>query len=106
MIGIFVDPGVLPAISDEAQSRFERIFEYDSLSDRYSRFLLEELIPAVAKQYNLSTNPDDPGDRGDEYRCGGRVYGGVESAGSVSSCVEFHWDVCCDEGRGPTAGAG
>jgi sugar lactone lactonase YvrE/predicted esterase len=61
MIGIFVDPGVLPAISAEAQSRFERIFEYDSLSDRYSRFLLEELIPAVAKEYNLSTNPDDRG---------------------------------------------
>ena len=61
MIGIFVDPGVLPVISDEAQSRFERIFEYDSLSDRYSRFLLEELIPAVAKEYNLSKNPDDRG---------------------------------------------
>ncbi len=61
MIGIFVDPGVLPAISDEAQSRFNRIFEYDSLSERYSRFLLEELIPAVAKEYNLSTNPDDRG---------------------------------------------
>ncbi len=61
MIGIFVDPGVLPAISDEAQSRFERVFEYDSLSDRYSRFLLEELIPAVAMEYNLSKNPDDHG---------------------------------------------
>jgi sugar lactone lactonase YvrE len=61
MIGIFVDPGVLPAVSAEAQNRFERVFEYDSLSDRYSRFLLEELIPAVAKEYNLSTNPDDRG---------------------------------------------
>src|ERR1700724_3979557 len=59
MIGIFVDPGVLPVISDEAQSRFERIFEYDSLSDRYSRFLLEELIPEVAKKYNLSKDPND-----------------------------------------------
>ncbi len=37
MIGIFVDPGVLPAISDGVQTRFERVFEYDSLSDRYSR---------------------------------------------------------------------
>jgi gluconolactonase len=61
MIGIFVDPGVLPAVSAEAQNRFERVFEYDSLSDRYSRFLLEELIPAVAKEYNLSANPDDRG---------------------------------------------
>ncbi len=61
MIGIFVDPGVLPAVSAEVQNRFERVFEYDSLSERYSWFLLEELIPAVAKEYNLSTNPDDRG---------------------------------------------
>jgi gluconolactonase len=61
MIGIFVDPGVLPALSDSAQSRYERIFEYDSLSDRFSRFLLEELIPTVAKDYNLSKSPDDHG---------------------------------------------
>jgi gluconolactonase len=61
MIAIFIDPGVLPTIGDEKQNRFERVFEYDSLSDRYSRFLLEELIPAVAKEYNLSTNPDDRG---------------------------------------------
>src|SRR5438105_4427829 len=61
MIGIFVDPGILPAISDQAQSRFERVFECDSLSDRYSRFLLEELIPEVAKKYNLSKDPNDRG---------------------------------------------
>ncbi|MEO8126567.1 MAG: alpha/beta hydrolase-fold protein [Bryobacteraceae bacterium] len=59
LIGIFVDPGVLPPVSSEAQSRFERVFEYDSLSDRYSRFLLEELIPEVAKKYNLSKDPND-----------------------------------------------
>jgi sugar lactone lactonase YvrE/predicted esterase len=61
LIGIFVDPGVLPALSDDAQSRFERVFEYDSLSDRFSRFLLEELIPEVAKKYNLSKDPNDRG---------------------------------------------
>jgi len=59
LIGIFVDPGVLPAVSAEAQNRFERVFEYDSLSDRYSRFLLEELIPAIAKKFNLSKDPND-----------------------------------------------
>lgn len=61
MIGIFVDPGVLPALNDSAQSRFERIFEYDNMSDRFSNFLLEELIPEVGKKYNLSKNPDDRG---------------------------------------------
>src|SRR3954470_21611392 len=29
MIAIFIDPGVMPARSDEAQNRYERIFEYD-----------------------------------------------------------------------------
>jgi enterochelin esterase-like enzyme/sugar lactone lactonase YvrE len=61
MIGIFIDPGVLPALSGDAQSRYERIFEYDSLSDRFSSFLVDELIPEVAKSYNLSKNPDDRG---------------------------------------------
>jgi hypothetical protein len=59
LIGIFVDPGVLPAVSEQTQSRFERVFEYDSLSDRYSRFLVEELIPEVGRTYNLSANPND-----------------------------------------------
>jgi gluconolactonase len=61
MIGIFVDPGSLPVTNDRAQNRFERVFEYDSLSDRYSRFLLEELIPEVARNYNLSKDPNDRG---------------------------------------------
>jgi enterochelin esterase-like enzyme/sugar lactone lactonase YvrE len=61
MIGIFIDPGVLPAASDAAQSRYERIFEYDSLSGRFAEFLLNELIPEVAKKYNLSKDPNDRG---------------------------------------------
>jgi gluconolactonase len=61
MIGIFVDPGVLPTVSDQAQHRFERVFEYDSLSNRYTRFLLEELIPEVEKKYNLSQDANDRG---------------------------------------------
>jgi enterochelin esterase-like enzyme len=61
MIGIFIDPGVMPAAADSAQSRFERVFEYDSLSDRFSSFLLEEVIPEVAKKYNLSKDPNDRG---------------------------------------------
>ncbi len=67
IIGIFVNPGVLPAVkaanpAPEAVAplgRYERVFEYDSLSDRFSRFLLEELVPAVAAKYNLSQSADD-----------------------------------------------
>ncbi|CAN5636002.1 SMP-30/gluconolactonase/LRE family protein [soil metagenome] len=59
MVGIFIDPGVLPAVGETAQNRYERIYEYDSLSDRFSQFLLTELLPEVAKIHPLSTNPDD-----------------------------------------------
>ncbi|MGD0478632.1 MAG: alpha/beta hydrolase-fold protein [Terracidiphilus sp.] len=61
MIAIFVDPGILPVVSDAAQNRYNRIYEYDSLTPRFAEFLLNELIPAVAKNYNLSKNPDDRG---------------------------------------------
>lgn len=60
MIGIFIDPGVLPAQGD-VQSRFERVFEYDSLSDRFANFLVDELITEVSKSYNLSKDPNDRG---------------------------------------------
>jgi gluconolactonase len=58
-VAIFIDPGVLPAVSDDVQSRYERIFEYDSLSSRFSSFLLEELVPDVEKSVPLSHSPDD-----------------------------------------------
>ena len=56
-IGIFVDPGVVPARAAEQQPRFNRSFEYDALGDRYARFLLEELLPEVGKRLNLTADP-------------------------------------------------
>ena len=64
MIGIFIDPGVLPALSPDAQSRYERIFEYDTINGRFGQFLIDELIPEVAKKYNLSKDPNDRGIQG------------------------------------------
>ncbi len=64
MIAIFIDPGVLPALNDQAQSRYERIFEYDSINGRFAQFLLDEVIPEVAKKYNLSKDPNDRGIQG------------------------------------------
>ena len=58
-IAIFINPGILKAMSPNQQDRFNRSFEYDGLGDRYARFLLEEFLPEVAKHYNLSTSPDD-----------------------------------------------
>ena len=70
-IAIFIDPGVLPALSpDSQQNRYNRSLEYDGMGDRYARFLIEEILPEVRKQYNLSNNPDD-------YGIGGQSSGGI-----------------------------
>ena len=58
-IGIFVDPGVRPAAAPTQMARFNRSYEYDGLGDRYARFLTEEILPEVAKQYKLSADPND-----------------------------------------------
>lgn len=58
-LGIFINHGSVPAPSSEAQPRFNRSFEYDALGDRYARFLIEELLPEVAKSWTFSSNPDD-----------------------------------------------
>ncbi|MGC9948650.1 MAG: SMP-30/gluconolactonase/LRE family protein [Bryobacteraceae bacterium] len=58
-IGIFINPGVLPATSPDRQARYNRSFEYDGLGGRYARFLLEEILPEVGKQYKLSEDPND-----------------------------------------------
>ena len=59
MIGIFIDPGVMPALNDKAQIRANRIFEYDNISPMFASFLETEMIPEVATHYNLSKDPND-----------------------------------------------
>jgi enterochelin esterase-like enzyme/sugar lactone lactonase YvrE len=62
LVGIFVDPGVMPPLDPETQqARFNRTFEYDEVDDRFARFLIDELLPAAAAKYrlNLSANPSD-----------------------------------------------
>ena len=57
-IGIFINPGHNVAELPENPFRASnRSWEYDELSDRYVRFLIEEMIPEVAKTYNLTDNP-------------------------------------------------
>ncbi len=47
-VGIFIQPGVFAA-----DGRANRSFEYDTLSDQYARFLLEEILPEVEKTVKL-----------------------------------------------------
>jgi len=60
-IGIFINPGIMPALSADKQARYNRSYEYDAIDGRNARFLLEEILPEVGKQYKLSANPDDRG---------------------------------------------
>ena len=57
-IGIFINPGYFPPVAEGKEPISNRSFEYDTLSDQYARFLLEEILPAVGSQYNLTTDPD------------------------------------------------
>jgi enterochelin esterase-like enzyme len=65
-IGIMINPGYFPPKAGEPEkkadgkpnTRSNRSVEYDSLGDKYARFLLEEIIPEVAKTYKLTDNPD------------------------------------------------
>ncbi len=57
-IGVFINPGVVPSASTNQHPRYNRSFEYDTLSDQYSRFLLEEILPEVSKNYRLTQDPN------------------------------------------------
>ncbi|MFT5496527.1 MAG: gluconolactonase [Kiritimatiellia bacterium] len=60
-VGVFVRPGHLPAPMKDTQGRRNRCFEYDGVGDNKVRFLIEELLPYIAKTYalNLSTDGND-----------------------------------------------
>lgn len=68
MIAIFTDPGDISGAPDTPTYKFVETYskkwsrtlkdsmrstEYDTVSDRYVRFLRDELLPAVAAKYNL-----------------------------------------------------
>ena len=76
-IGIFLDPGVVPPARPGAKPRKNRSFEYDSLSDRYARFLLDEILPAVGKDYKLVDNRE------------GRAICGISSGGICAFTVAW-----------------
>ena len=56
-IAVCVNPGVVPG-GEGAQDRFNRSFEYDTVSDRYASFLIDELIPEVRKSYAITDDPN------------------------------------------------
>jgi enterochelin esterase-like enzyme len=56
MIGAFIDPGVI--VADGKSNRQE---EYDTLGDRYSKVIVDELMPVLYKDYKISRDPERHG---------------------------------------------
>jgi enterochelin esterase family protein len=80
-IGVFITPG---NVSEHYPDNLgmsnpdHRAPEYDALSDDYSRFLIDELLPEVAKKYPYSSNPDD------------HIIGGTSSGAICAFTVAWH----------------
>lgn len=70
-VGIFINPGLL------ADGRPNRSVEYDTLSDTYARFLLEEILPEVDKTVTLRKDP------------AGRAIAGASSGGICAFTVAW-----------------
>ncbi len=51
-VGVFIQPGTFEG------GKSNRSFEYDTLSDQYARFLLEEILPEVEKTVKLRHDPE------------------------------------------------
>ena len=62
-IGLFINPGVVPAPNKNAEARYNRSYEYDGMGDHYARFLIEEMIPLLEKEHGVRVS-DDPNNRG------------------------------------------
>ena len=66
MLGVFINPGRRPdqpepTLSNWGDRDTNRPEEYNSLDDRYARVIVDELLPALRKDYNISSNPEHRG---------------------------------------------
>ncbi|RYY02090.1 MAG: esterase family protein [Gammaproteobacteria bacterium] len=80
-LGVFITPGNLSERYPDnlgMSNPDHRAPEYDSLSDDYSRFLVDELLPEIAKKYSYSSNPDD------------HIIGGTSSGAICAFTVAWH----------------
>ncbi len=52
-VGVFVRPGDLPSPVQGTMGRRNRCFEYDAVGDANARFLVDEVLPEVARRFDL-----------------------------------------------------
>jgi hypothetical protein len=76
-IAIGISPGVTSSSNGAVNPRYDRSFEFDSLSERLARFIVQDVIPAVeshathdGRKLLISTDPND-------HAIGGASTGGV-----------------------------
>lgn len=80
-LGLFITPGnVSEHYPDDLgmSNPDHRAEEYDALNDRYARFLVEEILPEVAKKYRFSSDPAK------------RIIGGTSSGAIAAFTVAWH----------------
>ncbi len=63
-IGVFINPGRGPDQQEASSKEWgdrtnKRRVEYNALDDKYSKLIVDELLPALAKDYNISADPND-----------------------------------------------
>ncbi|HXG48668.1 MAG TPA: alpha/beta hydrolase-fold protein [Methylomirabilota bacterium] len=82
-IGVFINPGRYPDQKESSSADWgdrinNRPTEYNELNDRYARMIVDELLPALRKDYNISDNPED------------RAIGGASSGAICAFTVAWH----------------
>jgi enterochelin esterase-like enzyme len=63
-VGVFINPGRTPEQTEATSSEWgdrtnNRRIEYNALDDKYSRLIVDELLPELKKTYGISDKPED-----------------------------------------------
>jgi enterochelin esterase-like enzyme/sugar lactone lactonase YvrE len=93
LVGVFVTPGKLVPPNEKDLRRTNRSFEYDGLGDDYVRFLLEEILPVVAKKYNLNLS-----NSGNDRAIGGASSGDIAAFNAAWERPDAFSRVYCNSG--------
>jgi enterochelin esterase family protein len=83
IIAVFINPGRRPdqpeaSAKDWGDRSSNRPQEYNALDDKYAKVIIDELLPVLAKEYQISTNPED------------RAIGGASSGAIAAFTVAWH----------------
>ena len=77
MVALFVNPGTVPGAGPGARSRSTRSYEYDTPDGTYAKFLIDEMLPEVAKHAKISPAPEQ------------RAVAGISSGGICAFSVAW-----------------